>query len=114
MKKSLTLVMVTALSSGEMAQEQKHSTGQPVTSLQAAQKAADDTPVAIEGHFVKQLKKHKFLFRDLSGQEMVVEVDRSVWTGQIIVPTDKIRIQGEVDRELPSLTEIEVDVITKL
>lgn len=112
MKKSLTLVMVTVLSSGAMAQ--KHSTGQPVTSLQAAQKAADDTPVAIEGHFVKQLEKHKFLFRDLSGQEMVVEVDRSAWTGQTIVPTDKIRIQGEVDRELPSLTEIEVDVITKL
>ncbi|EEZ1438061.1 NirD/YgiW/YdeI family stress tolerance protein, partial [Escherichia coli] len=45
-------------------------------------------------------------FRDNSGT-IVTDIDDSVWAGQNVSPKDKVRIEGEIDKDLSS---VEVDV----
>lgn len=88
-------------------------TAQPkIISVQAALKAADDTPVALRGKIIRQLDKDEFIFRDASG-EIKIEVENEAWNGQNITPNDEITIQGKVDTNGLKASEIEVYKIQK-
>ncbi|MDH2997150.1 hypothetical protein A1D22_05610 [Pasteurellaceae bacterium LFhippo2] len=83
-----------------------------VKTAQDALNAADDTPVLLEGQIIKQVDKEDFIFKDVNGTEIQIEVSRKAWKGQTITPNDKIEIRGKVDKDWGK-TEIEVKHITK-
>lgn len=86
--------------------------GGAITTVKAAKEAREDSLVAIEGSIVKHIREDHFLFRDLAGNEINIDVDDDAWNGQTIQPNDRIVIQGKVDKNFSS-TEIEVENIIK-
>jgi uncharacterized protein (TIGR00156 family) len=78
-----------------------------VTTVAAALDAADDTPVVLEGQIVKRLQDELYEFKDASGT-INVEIDDEHWPAQAISETAKVKISGEVDRDLTS-REIDVE-----
>lgn len=120
MKKLMTLVSLLAVSSFAVAQGgfQANPTnntggfGAAITSIKSAQQAKDGSLVAIEGNIVRQVGEDDFIFRDLAGNEIRIDVDDDAWKGQTIQPQDRIVIQGKVDKDRRS-TEIEVKNIIK-
>ncbi|OOF61598.1 YgiW/YdeI family stress tolerance OB fold protein [Rodentibacter pneumotropicus] len=83
-----------------------------VKTVSDALKANDDTPVRLEGQIVKQLGKKDFIFKDGSGQEIQIEIDKKVWNGITVNPQDQIQIIGKVDKEWNN-TEIDVKQVIK-
>lgn len=83
-----------------------------VKTVSDALKANDDTPVRLEGQIVKQLGKKDFIFKDGSGQEIQIEVDKKAWNGATVNPQDQIQIIGKVDKEWNN-TEIDVKQVIK-
>ncbi|MGC6359894.1 YgiW/YdeI family stress tolerance OB fold protein [Bisgaard Taxon 45] len=83
-----------------------------ITSVKAALDAKDDMPVSIEGHIVKQIDGDEFIFRDVAGTEIRIDVSDRAWNGQTIQPNDLIIIQGKVDKEW-NKTDIDVKNIIK-
>lgn len=123
MKKYLTTIILTMLSPLVLASGgfQDNSTSHHhkeyrqsglISSVKEALSAKDDARVSIEGQIVKQLDHDDFIFRDVTG-EIEIEVNKKAWQGQNITPTDKIRIEGKVDKDHKK-TEIEVYKIIKL
>jgi uncharacterized protein (TIGR00156 family) len=78
-----------------------------VTSVAAALKAADDTPVVLQGQIVKRLQDELYEFKDASGT-INVEIDDEDWPAQAISENVTVRLTGEVDHALTS-REIDVD-----
>ena len=78
-----------------------------VTSVAAALKAADDTPVLLQGQIVKRLQDELYEFKDASGT-IHVEIDDEHWPAQAISETAVVKISGEVDHDLTS-REIDVE-----
>ena len=68
-------------------------------SAATAGQAADETPVVLQGHLLKRLKGDTYEFRDASGS-LQVEIDDDAWPLQAIDATTRVRLSGEVDREL--------------
>ncbi|QIW14913.1 TIGR00156 family protein [Pasteurellaceae bacterium RH1A] len=85
--------------------------GQVMTIAQAKE-AKDNSIVTLEGNIVKQIDKDEFIFRDASG-EIKIEVEDEAWNGQNITPSDKIRIEGKLDKEW-NHTDLDVFRIQKL
>lgn len=85
---------------------------QPVSSVEAALKASDDTPVVLEGRVVSRIKGDIYEFRDATGS-MKVEVDDEDWPSQMVDPTNRVRLVGEVDRDLIG-REIDVERVELL
>ncbi|MXN88155.1 YgiW/YdeI family stress tolerance OB fold protein [Pasteurella canis] len=125
MKKLIALMSVLAVSSAAVAQggfapkhDGKQSKGgfydsaSVVKTVKDALNSADKTPVIIEGYIVKQIDDDEFVFRDVAGNEIQLDVSNRAWRGQTIQPTDKISIQGYVDKEW-NRTEIDVKDISK-
>ncbi|GJJ80461.1 NirD/YgiW/YdeI family stress tolerance protein [Pasteurella canis] len=125
MKKLIALMSVLAVSSAAVAQggfAPKHDGKQGkggfydsasvVKTVKDALNSADKTPVIIEGYIVKQIDDDEFVFRDVAGNEIQLDVSNRAWRGQTIQPTDKISIQGYVDKEW-NRTEIDVKDISK-
>ncbi|MGC7560775.1 YgiW/YdeI family stress tolerance OB fold protein [Pasteurella sp. PK-2025] len=83
-----------------------------VTTVKAALNAKDDTYVSIEGHIVSQIDGDEFIFRDVAGSEIRIDVSDRAWNGQTIQPYDRIVIQGTVDKEW-NKTDIDVKNIIK-
>ncbi|OOF89140.1 hypothetical protein BKG94_04155 [Rodentibacter ratti] len=83
-----------------------------VKTVSDALKANDDTPVRLEGKIVKQLGKKDFIFKDNSGQEIQIEIDKKAWNGVTVNPQDQIQIIGKVDKEWNN-TEIDVKQVIK-
>ncbi|MFJ7171630.1 YgiW/YdeI family stress tolerance OB fold protein [Citrobacter freundii] len=113
MKKTLIALMFTGLSFGAIAQQPGFvsSEGQQgyfhggfagpspaVSSVSQAKTRWDDAWVVLEGHIIRQVGHELYEFRDNSGT-VYVEIDDKYWMGQIVSPTDKVRIEGEVDRD---------------
>ncbi len=71
-----------------------------------AKELKDDAWVILEGSIVKKVGDERYEFRDNSGT-IVTDIDDSVWAGQNVSPKDKVRIEGEIDKDLSS---VEVDV----
>ncbi|MFV9258069.1 YgiW/YdeI family stress tolerance OB fold protein [Citrobacter freundii] len=113
MKKTLIALMFTGLSFGAFAQQagfvssegqQGYSHGgftgpsPAVSSVAQAKTRWDDAWVVLEGNIIRQVGHELYEFRDNSGT-VYVEIDHKYWMGQSVSPTDKVRIEGEVDRD---------------
>lgn len=120
MKRMLIALMLGAVSVGAFAQQggfvAPNSGGNtsggfkgPVpglTTVEQAKTLRDDAWVVLEGHLVRQLGHELYEFRDSSGS-INVDIDDKRWAGQTVTPNDKIRIEGEVDKDWNS---VEIDV----
>ncbi|EAB8633196.1 YgiW/YdeI family stress tolerance OB fold protein [Salmonella enterica subsp. enterica] len=113
MKKTLIVLMFTGLSFGAFAQQPgfvSSGGGQgyfhggftgpspAVSSVSQAKTRWDDAWVVLEGNIIRQVGHEMYEFRDNSGT-VYVEIDDKYWMGQSVSPTDKVRIEGEVDRD---------------
>ena len=80
-----------------------------VNTVAEALKAWDDTPVTLTGHIVQRLPHDddKYLFRDATG-EIMVDIDHELFMGRTVTPETKIRISGEVDKDLMERAAIDV------
>lgn len=76
------------------------------TTVAQAKTLRDDAYVVLEGNIVRQLGHELYEFRDSSGS-ISVDIDDKRWMGQSVSPTDKVRIEGEVDKDWNS---VEIDV----
>lgn len=72
----------------------------------------DDARVTLQGNIIQQLGDDKYLFKDNTGS-ITVEIDDKRWNGQTVSPSDRVEIQGKVDKDWNSI-EIDVKRITKL
>ncbi|EPN9345445.1 YgiW/YdeI family stress tolerance OB fold protein [Cronobacter sakazakii] len=81
------------------------------TTVSEAKNLRDDAWVVLEGNIVRKMGKELYEFRDASGT-VNVDIDDHVWNGVTVTPKDKVRIEGEVDKDWNSV-EIDVKKITK-
>lgn len=81
----------------------------PITSVAKAKTARDDSKVVLVGHIVGRAggDLDHYLFRDPTG-EIVVDIDDKLFMGRTVTPQTRIRIYGEVDREI--FEKIDIDV----
>lgn len=72
---------------------------------------SDDSPVVLTGNIVSQVAatKDKFIFKDSTG-EVRMEIDRKVFAGRTVTPSDTIRVMGKVDKDFGK--EVEIDAKT--
>ena len=83
---------------------------QPVTTVAAANDAADDTPVVLQGFVVKKLNNDdKYEFKDASGT-ITVEIDNEDLPAVAFNDKTKVKLTGEVEKNLMS-REIDVDLV---
>ncbi|WP_368565588.1 NirD/YgiW/YdeI family stress tolerance protein [Pseudoxanthomonas sp. UTMC 1351] len=78
-----------------------------VTTVFAANSAADDTPATLEGKLVRKISHDDYEFKDDTGS-MRVEIDDDVLSlGRSIDASTKLRLIGEVDK---GMIAVEIDV----
>ncbi|MGV3345616.1 YgiW/YdeI family stress tolerance OB fold protein [Enterobacteriaceae bacterium LUAb1] len=120
MRKTFIAMIVVGLSCSAVAQQQgfvdpegqTHAQGgfkgptPGLSSVAQAKTLRDDTWVVLEGSIVKQVGHELYEFRDNSGT-VYVDIDDKRWMGQSVTPDDKVRIEGEVDKDWNS---VEIDV----
>jgi uncharacterized protein (TIGR00156 family) len=80
-----------------------------VVNVQKAKSLSDDAHVALVGYLVKEIKKEHYLFKDNSG-EIEVEIDNRVFGTLNVNQNTKVKLVGEVDKDLTK-TKIDVDYI---
>lgn len=80
-----------------------------VNTVAEARKAWDDTPVTLTGNIVQRLPHDDddYLFRDATG-EIVVDIDHELFMGRTVTPETKVRIFGEVDKDMMEPVSIDV------
>ncbi|AIA69030.1 YgiW/YdeI family stress tolerance OB fold protein [Pectobacterium atrosepticum] len=83
-----------------------------LTTVDKAKDLRDDNWVTLSGNIEKRIGDENYLFRDSTGT-MEVEIDHKRWNGQMVSPTDKVEIQGELDKDFNSV-ELDVKQIRKL
>lgn len=71
----------------------------------------DDHPVTLDGYLIKKVGKKKYLFSDGSA-EIQVEIDRKHFPSTPISEKTKVRISGEVEKDVMKSPEIDVDHLT--
>lgn len=81
------------------------------TTVEQAKSMRDDSWVVLEGNIVRKVGDELYEFRDRSGV-INVDIDDKDWRGLTVSPQDKVRIEGEVDKDWNSV-EIDVKRITK-
>ncbi|STB68512.1 Uncharacterized conserved protein [Citrobacter freundii] len=120
MKKTLIAVVLGSLSFGAFAQQSgfvsPDNTGYTqggfkgptpgLSNVQQAKTLRDDSWVVLEGNIVRQIGHELYEFRDSSGS-INVDIDDKRWQGQSATPSDKVRLEGEVDKDWNS---VEIDV----
>ena len=77
-----------------------------LSTVKDAQTMNDDQWVMLEGYIDQRTGSDKYIFRDNSGT-INVDIDHYRWQGQNVSPKDKVRIEGEVDKDWNS---VEIDV----
>lgn len=80
-----------------------------ITKVADAQEARDDARVVLEGRILKRLKGELYEFHDASGI-MTVEIDHDLWPAEPVSERARVRLTGEVDKELFGRT-IDVDML---
>lgn len=123
MKKMLIVIMLSALSLGAFAQNggfvspnasaadsQSGFKGPSpaTTTIAQAKSLRDDAWVVLEGKIVRQIWHELYEFQDSTGT-VNIDIDDKRWRGQTATSNDKVRIEGEVDKDWNS---IEIDVQT--
>jgi len=79
-----------------------------ITTVAAARQAADDTAVILEGYITRRINQDdRYEFKDQTGT-IIVEIDNDDWPGPVSDKT-KVRLYGEVDKDLIGKAEIDVD-----
>jgi uncharacterized protein (TIGR00156 family) len=81
------------------AQAQFSGPSQKITTVQQAKTMRLGQEISLEGFVVKHLRGEYYLFRDATG-EIRVEIERPIWRGRKVNPKTKVRIRGDVDRDL--------------
>ncbi len=81
------------------------------TTVEQAKGLRDDAWVVLEGNIVRKVGKELYEFRDSTGT-VNVDIDDDNWGGVSITPNDKVRLEGEVDKDWNSV-EIDVKKVTK-
>ena len=80
-----------------------------VDTVAKALKAADESPVMLEGRILSAGPEHEeYVFQDKTGK-IVIEIDDDLFHGRTVTPENVIRIWGEVDTKLARDSEVEVD-----
>lgn len=79
-----------------------------VASVAQAKILCDDTWVIPEGNIIRQIGHVRYEFKDATGTIYVDSVDKR-WIGQSLSLTDKVIIEGEVDKDW---NRVEIDVKT--
>ncbi|HET6528519.1 MAG TPA: NirD/YgiW/YdeI family stress tolerance protein [Balneolaceae bacterium] len=110
MKKSALFLIILLFALTSISKAQFTGNGDVVTVQQVKDQQNDGSYVTLEGFIVKRLGDELYLFRDDTG-EIEVEIDDEVWQGQEVDANTKVRIQGEVDEDLTSVT-IEVEKVS--
>ncbi|WP_312118373.1 YgiW/YdeI family stress tolerance OB fold protein [Pantoea vagans] len=121
MKKILVALLLAGMSLGVSAQEGfVNPAGQGnlqggfkgptpgVASVAQAKTLRDDAWVVLEGNIIRQVGHELYEFKDSSGT-IYVDIDHKRWMGQSLSPAEKVRIEGEVDKDWNS---VEIDVKT--
>lgn len=81
------------------------------TTVEQAKSLRDDSWVILEGNIVRKVGDELYEFRDRTGS-INVDIDDKDWRGLTVSPQDRVRIEGEVDKDWNSV-EIDVKRITK-
>lgn len=79
-----------------------------VASVAQVKTLRDDSWVVLEGNIIRQVGHELYEFKDATGT-IYVDIDDKRWMGQTLSPADKVRIEGEVDKDWNS---VEIDVKT--
>lgn len=77
-----------------------------VASVAQVKTLRDDAWVVLEGNIIRQVGHELYEFKDATGT-IYVDIDDKRWMGQSISPGDKVRLEGEVDKDWNS---VEIDV----
>lgn len=83
-----------------------------VTTVEKAKELKDDSWVTVRGHIERRVGSEDYLFRDETGT-ITVEIDDKYWNGQNVAPTDKVELQGELDKGFNS-AELDVKQVKKI
>ncbi|MCU5772384.1 YgiW/YdeI family stress tolerance OB fold protein [Erwiniaceae bacterium BAC15a-03b] len=83
-----------------------------VVTVKQAQDLKDDSWVTLRGNIEKRIGDEDYTFRDASGT-MTVEIDHKRWEGLTVSPTDKVELQGELDKDFNSV-ELDVKRVSKI
>lgn len=122
-KKILAFLMLstaltgTAFASGYTGQQGRPVSGgytgpnsERITTVAQAKNAHDDAHVILEGFITKRLQNNEYYeFKDTTGT-ITVEIDNDDWPAQSIDDKTKVRLFGEVDKDMFN-TEIDVDYL---
>lgn len=95
----LALLLAPLFSSAALAAGYSGPGAQQINSVAAALEAADETSVVLEGRLLRQIRGEHYEFADVSGK-VEVEIDHEDMPAQAIDQNSRVRLIGEVDREL--------------
>jgi len=109
MRYIFSLILVLVLSFPAYAAFSGPSTVASVTTVAQAKKAADDTACVIVGNVIMKStgSDERYIFKDSTGQ-ITAEIDIEIFAGREVNPNTKIRITGEIDKDMMGPAEIDV------
>ena len=106
----LALLLAPLFSTAALAAGYTGPGAQPVTTVAAANEAADDTPVQLQGFVTKKINNDdKYEFKDDTGT-ITVEIDNEDLPATPFNDKTKVKLTGEVEKNLMS-REVDVDVL---
>ena len=106
----LALLLAPLFSTAALAAGYTGPGAQPVTTVAAASEAADDTPVQLQGFVTKKINNDdKYEFKDDTGT-ITVEIDNEDLPATPFNDKTKVKLTGEVEKNLMS-REVDVDVV---
>ena len=84
--------------------------GIKTSSVKEALEMKDDAPVVLKGKIEKSLGNEKYQFNDGTGI-IIIEIDDDEWNGVVVKPENTVEIRGEIDKELMSQPQVDVEMI---
>jgi uncharacterized protein (TIGR00156 family) len=78
--------------------------------VKEARELEDNVKVVLEGLIIEDKGDEKYLFIDVAGDEIDLEIDKDAWKKREMDPEQLVRIYGEINREDDSI-EVEVKKI---
>ena len=106
----LALILAPLFSTAALAAGYTGPGAQAVTTVAAANDAADDTPVVLQGFVTKKINNDdKYEFKDNTGT-ITVEIDDEDLPPTPFNDKTKVKLTGEVEKHLMS-REVDVDMV---